>query len=74
MSVIFIDSWTVCMRSNIHYQHSLIDRLIYHSLAKEHPWAEHLYKPAKVGEGGDGCPSSVSAFNHERIPMHAYSS
>lgn len=65
MSVIFVDSWAVCIRSNIHCQCSLIDRLIYHSLTKERPWSEHLYKP----KWGVGCPLSGSAFNHKEYPF-----
>ena len=29
-----------------------------------------LYKPAKEESG---CSLSVSAFNHERVPVHSYS-
>ena len=65
MSIIFVDSWAVCIRSNIHYQCSFIDRLIYNCLTKERPWLEHLYKP----KWGVGCPLSDSAFNHEEYPF-----
>ena len=39
---------------------------MYHSLAKERPWTEHLNKSAK--EGG-GLFSSVAVFNHKRVLM-----
>ena len=42
---------------------------IYHSLAKERPWAEHLKSLSKRGVGA---LSSVFAFNHERALMYAY--
>ena len=40
--------------------------LLYRSLAKERPWAEHLTSPSKRGVG---VLLNVSAFNHERAPM-----
>ena len=39
---------------------------MYHSLVKEHPLAEHLTSLLKRGVG---TLSSVSAFNHKRVPM-----
>ena len=36
---------------------------IYHSLVKECPWEEHLTKM------GVGALSSVSTFNHKKVPM-----
>ena len=42
----------------------------YHSLAEERPWAERLTSLPKRGGGGGVCALlSVSAFNHERVPM-----
>ena len=45
--------------------------LYYRSLAKEHPWAEHLTSLPKGegGVGGGGGLASVSKFNHERARM-----
>ena len=38
---------------------------VYHSLAKKGPCAEHL---ASLPRRGVGALSTVSAFNHERVP------
>ena len=38
---------------------------IYRSLAKKGPWAEHL---TSLPRRGMGALSTVSAFNHERVP------
>ena len=45
---------------------------VYHILAKECPWAEHL---TSLPKRGVGALSSVSGFNHEfqRVPMYVYS-
>ena len=43
---------------------------MYHSVAKERPWVGHL---TSLPERGVGAHSCVSAFNHERGPMYAYS-
>ena len=42
----------------------------YFSLMKEYPWAEHLTSPSKRGVGA---LLSVSAFNHKRASIYAYS-
>ena len=39
---------------------------IYHSLAKERPWTEHL---TSLPKRGVGALSSVSTFKHKRVPM-----
>ena len=38
---------------------------LYHSLVKKGPWAEHL---TSLPKRGVGTLSTVSAFNHERVP------
>ena len=43
---------------------------MYHSVAKERPWVGHLTSMPKRRVGAHSC---VSAFNHERGPMYAYS-
>ena len=40
--------------------------MLYRSLAKECPWAEHL---TSLPRKGVGALSSVSTFNHEGVPM-----
>ena len=40
--------------------------VIYRSLAKKGPWADHL---TSLPKRGVGALSGVSAFNHERAPM-----
>ena len=40
--------------------------LLYHSLTKKYPWAEHLISLPKRGVGA---LSSVSTFNHKRASM-----
>ena len=39
---------------------------LYCSLAKEHPWAEHLTSLPKIGWGGHSF--ECSALNQERVP------
>ena len=53
------------------YQYSLVKAIsgqnvgIYRSLPKKGPWAEHL---TSLPKRGVGALSTVSAFNHERVP------